>query len=63
VDVGAAALQFPLAHPAVATVVAGLRSQAEVDSAAARRDVAIPATLWRRLQDAGLLARDAVLPS
>ena len=62
VDVGAAALQFPLAHPAVATVVAGLRSQAEVDSAAARRDMEIPPTLWRRLQDAGLLARDAVLP-
>jgi len=63
VDVGSAALQFPLAHPAVATVVAGLRSQAEVDSAAARRETAIPPTLWRRLQDAGLLARDAVLPS
>ena len=63
VDVGAAALQFPLAHPAVAAVVAGLRSPAEVDSAASRRDAAIPATLWRRLQDAGLLARDAVLPA
>ena len=63
VDVGAAALQFPLAHPAVATVVAGLRSVAEVDSAAARHDTAIPPTLWRRLQEAGLLARDAVLPS
>lgn len=63
VDVGAAALQFPLAHPAVASVVAGLRSSAEVDSAAVRRDAAIPAQLWRRLQDAGLLARDAVLPT
>jgi D-threo-aldose 1-dehydrogenase len=63
VDVGAAALQFPLAHPAVATVVAGLRSVAEVDSAAARREMTIPPTLWRRLQDAGLVARDAVLPS
>ncbi|HEX7914289.1 aldo/keto reductase, partial [Rudaea sp.] len=40
VDTGAAALQFPLAHPAVATVVAGLRSVAEVESAAQRRDVA-----------------------
>src|SRR5579862_4076181 len=36
VDVGAAALQFPLAHPAVACVVAGLRSRNEVLSAAAR---------------------------
>lgn len=63
VDVGAAALQFPLAHPAVATVVAGLRSAAEVDSAATRRDAAIPAALWRRLQAADLLLADALLPS
>jgi len=62
VDTGAAALQFPLAHPAVATVVAGLRSAAEVESAAQRRDVAIPPALWRRLQEAGLLSPDAVVP-
>jgi D-threo-aldose 1-dehydrogenase len=63
VDVGAAALQFPLAHPAVATVVAGMRSPAEVLSAAARRDAAIPAALWRRLHAAGILAADAALPA
>ncbi|MBS0589537.1 MAG: aldo/keto reductase [Proteobacteria bacterium] len=63
IDVGAAALQFPLAHPAVATVVAGLRSVGEVESAAARRDATIPAALWRRLRDAGLLPPDTVLPS
>ena len=63
VDTGAAALQFPLAHPAVATVVAGLRSAAEVDSAARRRDAAIPPALWRRLQEAGLLPPDAAVPS
>ncbi|MFT3789650.1 MAG: aldo/keto reductase [Rudaea sp.] len=63
VDVGAAALRFPLAHPAVATVVAGMRSVDEVESAAARRDAVVPAALWQRLQDAGLLPSDVALPS
>lgn len=63
VDTGAAALQFPLAHPAVATVVAGLRSVAEVESAARRRDAAIAPALWWRLQGAGLLTPDAVVSS
>lgn len=55
VDVGAAALQFPLAHPAVATVVCGLRSAAEVDAAAERLRAVVPSDLWRRLVDTGLL--------
>lgn len=63
VDVGAAALQFPLAHPAVATVVAGMRSVDEVESAAIRRDAAIPAELWRRLREAGILSSDAAVPA
>ena len=63
VDVGAAALQFPRAHPAVATVVAGLRSVEEVESAAVRRDAAIPRTLWPRLREAGILSSDAALPA
>ncbi|MGH8198934.1 MAG: aldo/keto reductase [Steroidobacteraceae bacterium] len=55
VDVGAAALQFPLAHPAVVSVVAGMRSSAEVASAVARAHAPIPASLWRKLREAGLL--------
>jgi D-threo-aldose 1-dehydrogenase len=54
-DVGAAALQFPLAHPAVASVVCGLRSIEEVDQAAARIQMPIPAEAWHALRDAGLL--------
>jgi D-threo-aldose 1-dehydrogenase len=54
-DVGAAALQFPLAHPAVASVVCGLRSIAEVDQAAERVRADIPAAAWHALRDAGLL--------
>lgn len=55
VSVGAAALQFPLAHPAVATVVCGLRSVAEVDSAAQRLHASLPPALWSDLRAAGLL--------
>lgn len=61
VDIGAAALQFPLAHPAVTTVVAGMRTVAEVQSAAARLHAPIPPDLWQRLRDGGLL--DADLPT
>lgn len=55
VDVGAAALQFPLAHPAVVSVIAGMRSPAEVASAAARMSATLPSTLWDGLRRAGLL--------
>jgi D-threo-aldose 1-dehydrogenase len=62
VDVGAAALQFPLAHPAVAAVVAGMRSIDEVRSAVARLNVRLPASLWTHLRDEGLLAARARVP-
>lgn len=61
-DVGAAALQFPLAHPAVASVVCGLRSIVEVDQAAARMQATIPADAWRALRDAGLLQEGVPTP-
>jgi len=62
VDVGAAALQFPLAHPTVVSVIAGMRSPAEVSSAVNRTRAAIPASLWRRMREAGLLAVGAPTP-
>ncbi|MBS0581625.1 MAG: aldo/keto reductase [Proteobacteria bacterium] len=62
VDAGAAALQFPLAHPAVAAVVAGLRSAGEADSAAVRRDTTIPAAIWNELRDDGILDPSAPVP-
>jgi D-threo-aldose 1-dehydrogenase len=62
VDVGAAALQFPLAHPVVAGVVAGLRSRNEVMSAATRMRTRLPAALWQRLKRSGLLPQDAYVP-
>ena len=62
VTAGAAALQFPLAHPAVATVVCGLRSPAEVDSAVQRMDTPLPPALWNELRHAGLLDACASTP-
>jgi D-threo-aldose 1-dehydrogenase len=62
IDVGAAALQFPLAHPAVASVVCGLRSVAEVDSALARLHTPVPAAIWPRLRREGLLREGVPTP-
>lgn len=62
IAVGAAALQFPLAHPAVATVVCGLRSPAEVDSAVQRMHAPLPPALWSELRNAGLLDATASTP-
>jgi D-threo-aldose 1-dehydrogenase len=61
-DVGAAALQFPLAHPAVVSVVCGLRSVAEVDDAHSRMQTVIPSDAWHALRDASLLLGDVPTP-
>ncbi|MGE7136086.1 aldo/keto reductase [Luteibacter sp. NPDC031894] len=60
-DVGAAALQFPLAHPAVSAVVCGLRSRAEVDAALRRQHAPVPAETWVALREAGLI--DPTVPT
>ena len=62
VDVGAAALQFPGAHPAVVSVVVGMRSAAEASSALRRMRAPIPTSLWSRLREAGLLQVGAPTP-
>jgi D-threo-aldose 1-dehydrogenase len=62
VDVGAAALQFVLAHPAVIGVVAGMRSAGEVRCALERLRTPIPPSLWDALRAAGLLAPQAPTP-
>jgi D-threo-aldose 1-dehydrogenase len=49
VDPIAAALQFPLRHPAVATVLVGARSRAEVHAAAAAMRAVVPDLLWAEL--------------
>jgi D-threo-aldose 1-dehydrogenase len=49
VPLPAAALQFPLRHPAVLGVATGLRSAEEVRQAVANLDVPVPGTLWAEL--------------
>jgi D-threo-aldose 1-dehydrogenase len=62
VPVKAAALQFPLGHPAVASVLTGARSPAEVEENVALFDLPIPADLWHDLKRERLLREDAPLP-
>ena len=49
VPLRAAAARFPLAHPAVASVLIGARSAAEVADAIALRELDIPPQLWESL--------------
>jgi D-threo-aldose 1-dehydrogenase len=49
VPLRAAAARFPLTHPAVASVLIGVRSAAEVADALALRALDIPAALWDSL--------------
>ena len=60
---GAAALQFPLAHPAVAGVVAGMRTAAEVECALRRMRAPLPAPLWAALRGEGLLDPGVAVPA
>lgn len=62
VPLAAAALQFPLGHPAVAAVVAGARSAAEVEQNLALVRLPIPPALWDDLRTDKLLPADAPVP-
>jgi D-threo-aldose 1-dehydrogenase len=62
VPLRAAAIQFPLGHPAVASVVLGARSPAEVTDAAEMFSYPIPGQLWRDLKDSGLLPAEVPTP-
>ena len=62
VPLAAAALQFPRAHPAVATVLTGARSADELRENVASFERPIPAALWTALHDEGLLDPRAPVP-
>jgi D-threo-aldose 1-dehydrogenase len=62
VPLAAAALQFPLAHAAVASVVAGARSRAEVEANVQLVRRPIPSALWQELKEEGLLPVAAPVP-
>jgi D-threo-aldose 1-dehydrogenase len=58
----AAALQFPLGHPAVATVIPGVRDPGEVEGNVRDITSVIPDRFWHALSDRGLVNPDAPLP-
>jgi D-threo-aldose 1-dehydrogenase len=59
----AAALQFPLAHPAIASIIPGALSPREVAENAANMQRAIPPALWAELCHEGLLDPAAPVPA
>jgi D-threo-aldose 1-dehydrogenase len=63
VPLRAAALQFPLAHPAVKVVMLGARQASEWQDAVAMLRHPIPSGFWQALRTAGLLPVDAPTPA
>lgn len=63
VSLPAAAIAFPLAHPAVASVCLGARSPQQVERNAVLHRRPIAAEVWRDLKVEGLLRDDAPTPS
>jgi D-threo-aldose 1-dehydrogenase len=62
VSLKAAALRFPLAHPAVVSVIPGGQTSEEVGCNAELLDESIPVGLWTALKDEGLLDPAAPTP-
>jgi D-threo-aldose 1-dehydrogenase len=58
-----AAIQFPLAHPAIVSLVTGVRSIAHLEEYPAALRRSIPADLWAELKAIGLIRADAPVPA
>jgi D-threo-aldose 1-dehydrogenase len=58
-----AALQFPLGHPAVKTVIPGANAPGQVAANLRLLDAKIPPELWVDLKSQSLLRRDAPVPT
>ena len=63
VSLRAAAMQFPLAHPAVAGLIAGVRRVDHLEEYPRLLREPIPTTLWEDLRGAGLLDPAAPVPA
>jgi D-threo-aldose 1-dehydrogenase len=63
VELGAAAMQFPLFHPALCSVIPGALSSAEVKQNIARLSARIPVELWSELKREKLLDPNAPTPN
>jgi D-threo-aldose 1-dehydrogenase len=62
VPLRAAAIRFSLAHPAVTSMLAGVRTAAQFDDYPELMRMPIPPVLWDDLKSEGLLQPDAVTP-
>jgi D-threo-aldose 1-dehydrogenase len=62
VRLASAALQFPLGHPNVATIIPGARSPEEVEANRRIFEIDIPAAFWAELKAEGLLRPEAPTP-
>lgn len=63
IPLGAVALQFPLAHPAVVSVIPGPNSPEQVRTNLQWINTPIPAALWAELKETGLIRTDAPVPT
>ena len=63
VPLRAAAIQFPLGHPAVQTVVVGCRTLDQLEDSIRMFDLEIPPALWEELKAERLLPEEAPTPS
>lgn len=60
VPLKAAAVQFPFGHPAIATVLTGARSAAEITENATMFEHPIPPALWQELVELGLIPAESI---
>ncbi|MEP4889922.1 MAG: aldo/keto reductase [Aliiglaciecola sp.] len=63
VTLAAAALQFPLAHPSVVSVIPGLGNIGRIDKTISLFKQAIPNEFWQSLKSANLLDQNAPIPT
>jgi len=63
VPIKAAAVQFPLGHPAVECIVVGCRSAAQLDESLSMFELDIPFEMWTDLKAEGLLPNEAPAPA
>lgn len=62
VSLPAAALQFPLAHPAVVSIIPGAARACEIKANVASMQTKIPISFWSDLKSRGLISPDAPVP-
>ena len=62
VPLKAAALQFCLGHPTVASIIPGAVSVGEVEENCQMVDFPVPSDMWAELRDAGLIPAEAPTP-